>query len=183
MDYYNTNVNYISATNSRDNYNYIENIKNDDFALYPDYDNSQTNRDSALDEAIMEIKRSITGEKDDEIFYSILLSQATSENDKRIIQSIINDEKKHNKMLKQLYEELTKTTPPTSTMSRTNNSSTEYLKNLEKALFGELEAVEKYRRIMAVMPDKIKYSMLMEILTDEIKHAIKYNLLITNNIK
>lgn len=68
-------------------------------------------------------------------------------------------------------------------MSRSNNSSTEYLRNLQKALFGELSAVEKYRDIMAVMPDRRKYAMLMEILTDEIKHAIKYNFLITKNMK
>ena len=68
-------------------------------------------------------------------------------------------------------------------MSRSNNSSTEYLKNLQKALFGELSAVERYRDIMAAMPDRKKYSMLMEILTDEIKHASKYYFLITKNMK
>ena len=129
------------------------------------------------------IKASIASEKDDEIFYSVLLSQAPTEEDKKIIMSIINDEKKHNKMFKELYQELTKQTLPQSMMSRSNNSSSEYLKNLEKALFGELAAVEKYRQIMAAMPDKKKYSMLMEIMTDELKHANKYNFLIAKNMK
>lgn len=148
-----------------------------------DANNEDYDRHSALDEAINEIKKAITGEKDDEIFYSVLLSQAPTEEDKKVIQSIINDEKKHNKMLKKLYQELTRKTSPTSMMSRTNNSSSKYMKNLEKALFGELEAIEKYRKIMAAMPDKEKYSIIMEILTDEIRHAIKYNLLISRNMK
>lgn len=145
-------------------------------------DNFEESRHISLEEAIKKIKNSITGEKDDEIFYSILLSQAPTEEDRKVILSIIEDEKKHNKMFKQLYESLTNTISPQSMMSRTNNSSTIYLKNLEKALFGELKAVEKYREIMAVMPDKEKYAMLMEIMTDEIRHAIKYNLLITKNM-
>lgn len=182
MDYNNTYTEYTNISYPRNYNNYINNDQNE-MTVAIDKNVSQSDRDSSLEDAIMEIKKSITGEKDDEIFYSILLSQATSESDKRIIQSIINDERKHNKMFKMIYEELTKMPSPHSTMSRTNNSSTEYLKNLEKALYGELAAVEKYRKIMAAMPDKKKYSMLMEILTDEIKHAIKYNFLITKNMK
>ncbi len=140
-------------------------------------------RNSALQEAIASIKKSIEDEKDDEIFYEILLSQAPSEKDKKILQSIISDERKHNSMLKQLYKELTKEAMPNAIMSRSSASSTEYLKNLEKALFSELTAVEKYRKIMAAMPDKEKYAMIMEIMTDEFRHAHKYNFLITKNMK
>ena len=138
---------------------------------------------SPLDEAINEIKKAITSEQDDAVFYSVLLSQAPTKQDKTIIESIINDEKKHKKMLRELYEQLTKMNSPQSMMSRTNSSSTSYMENLEKALFDELKAVEKYRKIMAAMPDKEKYAKIMEILTDEIKHAIKYNFLITKNSK
>lgn len=148
---------------------------------FPEAISHENNRSLTLEEAIAEIKKSITGEKDDEIFYSVLLSQAPNEEEKNIIQNIISDEKKHNDMFKKLYEDLTKETSPKSQMSRTNNSSDKYLKNLEKALFGELLAVERYRQIMFAMPDKEKYNTLMEILTDEIKHACKYNYLITRN--
>lgn len=146
-------------------------------------ENDNTYRLSPLDEAINEIKKAITSEQDDAVFYSVLLSQAPTKKDKMVIESIISDEKKHNKMLRELYEQLTKMNSPQSTMSRTNNSSTMYMENLEKALFDELKAVEKYRKIMAAMPDKEKYAKIMEILTDEIKHAIKYNFLITKNMK
>ncbi len=140
-------------------------------------------RNNALQDAIASIKKSIEDEKDDEIFYEILLSQAPDEKDKKILQSIISDERNHNLMLKQLYKELTQEAMPSAIMSRTSTSSTEYLKNLEKALFSELSAVEKYRKIMAAMPDKEKYAMIMEIMTDEFRHAHKYNFLIAKNMK
>lgn len=56
----------------------------------------------------------------------------------------------------------------------------DYKTNLEKALFGELEAVKKYRKIMAQMPSGNSYTLLMSIMTDEIRHASKYNFLIQN---
>ena len=62
---------------------------------------------------------------------------------------------------------------------KTNNTMN-YKANLEKALFGELGAVEKYRRIMGAMPNKNSYTLLMSIMTDELRHANKYNFLIHN---
>lgn len=171
---YDLNLNYkypyaICNSNRTDGINNIE--------------NNSTYRLSPLDEAINEIKKAIEAEQDDAVFYSVLLSQAPTKQDKMVIESIINDEKKHKKILKELYEELTKMNSPQSTMSRTNNSSTMYIENLEKAMFDELKAIEKYRKIMAAMPNKEKYAKIMEILTDEIRHAIKYNFLINKNTK
>ena len=60
-----------------------------------------------------------------------------------------------------------------------NNTST-YQENLEKALFGELDAVVKYRRILGTMPSGNSYTLLMSIMTDELRHASKYNFLIHN---
>lgn len=178
-------MDYSNMYNFNQSYEYptAVNMNNDRSNIEELQEYEKEDRLSALDEAIAEIKKSITGEKDDEIFYSVLLSQAPTEDDKKVIQSIINDEKKHNRLLKKLYQDLTKKPAPTSMMSRSNNSSSQYMKNLEKALFGELAAVEKYRKIMAAMPDKEKYAILMEIMTDEIRHAIKYNLLISKNMK
>ena len=148
--------------------------------LNEDIDTSS--RISDLDFAIAEIKKSIENEKDDEIFYSILLSQAKSEKDKRVIHMIIQDEKKHNEMLKKLYNKLTHSNMmPRSAMSRNNSSSSDYIANLEKAFFSELEAAKKYRRIMFAMKDKDDYNKIMEIMIDEIKHAIKYNFLLAKN--
>ena len=53
----------------------------------------------------------------------------------------------------------------------------DYKANLEKALFGELDAVSKYRKIMGTMPSGNSYTLLMSIMTDELRHANKYNFL------
>ncbi len=53
-----------------------------------------------------------------------------------------------------------------------------YQENLEKALFGELDAVVRYRRILGTMPSGNSYTLLMSIMTDELRHASKYNFLI-----
>ena len=53
-----------------------------------------------------------------------------------------------------------------------------YNSGLEKALFGELDAVVKYRKILGAMPNRYSYTLLMSIMTDELKHADKYNFLI-----
>ena len=53
-----------------------------------------------------------------------------------------------------------------------------YKENLEKALFGELDAIKKYRKIIGTMPSGKSYTLLMSIMTDEIRHANKYNFLI-----
>lgn len=56
-----------------------------------------------------------------------------------------------------------------------------YKEQLEKALFGELNAVVRYRRIMGTMPSGNSYTLLMSIMTDELRHASKYNFLILNS--
>ena len=55
-----------------------------------------------------------------------------------------------------------------------------YHENLEKALFGELDAVVRYRKILGTMPSGSSYTLLMSIMTDELRHASKYNFLIHN---
>ena len=64
-------------------------------------------------------------------------------------------------------------------MQSKNNMN--YKANLEKALFGELNAVTKYRKILGVMPSGNSYTLLMAIMTDELRHAIQYNFLIQEN--
>lgn len=133
-----------------------------------------------LNQAIEIIKNSIKEEKEDEIFYDILISKAPSEKEKNIIKSIRNDERKHNKILKELYQEFTGETVKETNIDKNPAINLDYKSGLEKALFGELEAVAKYRKIMGAMPNKKSYTLLMSIMTDELRHASKYNFLINN---
>ena len=133
-----------------------------------------------LNQAIGLIRQSVGSEKEDEMFYDILIKQAPTEKEKDIIRSIRNDERKHNQILRRLYYDFTGQMLPVATMTSESTSSTDYKSNLEKALFGELDAVVKYRKIMGTMPNGNSYTLLMSIMTDELRHANKYNFLIHN---
>lgn len=133
-----------------------------------------------LNQAIELIRKSVGDEKGDEMFYDTLINQAPTEKEKEIIRSIRNDERKHNQILRRLYYEFTGGLLPQDNSKNVANNTMKYKANLEKALFGELGAVEKYRRIMGAMPNKNSYTLLMSIMTDELRHANKYNFLIHN---
>lgn len=132
-------------------------------------------------EAISLIRSSIEGEREDEMFYDFLISEAPDQEQKDIITSIRDDERKHRMMFRNMYLILTgKQVPmPTGTVDFKRPSS--YKEGLKQALFGELKAVEKYRKILFEMKDRRLINMITEILTDELKHAHKYNYLITIN--
>lgn len=133
-----------------------------------------------LNQAIESIRQSVRNEREDELFYDKLLEQAPTDKDKEIITSIRNDERKHNKILRDLYYNFTgQVIQADMSMPNINNTST-YKENLEKALFGELDAVVKYRKILGTMPSGNSYTLLMSIMTDELRHASKYNFLIHN---
>ena len=64
-------------------------------------------------------------------------------------------------------------------MSNINNIS-DYQEILEKALFGKLDTVVKYRKIVGTMIRGNSYILVMFIMTDELRYASKYNFLIHN---
>lgn len=133
---------------------------------------------SDINQAIDLIRQSVAGEREDEIFYDILIKQAPTE--KEIIRSIRNDERKHNKILRDLYYNFTGNIIPQDMSIPKKEIDLSYQENLGKALFGELDAVVRYRKILGTMPSGDSYTLLMSIMTDELRHASKYNFLIHN---
>ncbi len=131
-----------------------------------------------LNQAINQIRKSVGNERSDELFYDAIIEKAPTEKEKDIIRSIRDDEKKHNQILRELYFEFTGQVIPPDVSAETVDRQLSYKDMLEKALFGELDAVVRYRRIMGTMPSGKSYTLLMSIMTDEIKHANKYNFLI-----
>ena len=143
--------------------------------------NRQTNSEELITftQAINLIKSSVNDEYEDEMFYNTIINQASSEKEKNIIRSIRDDERRHNQILRNLYYEFTNEYLPVNNQIGNINTNMNYKDNLKKALFGELSAVTKYRKIMGAMPTKDSYTLLMSIMTDEIRHANEYNYLIT----
>ncbi len=150
---------------------------------YPYYRREKTIIDEeiiSLSEALELIKKSIADEKNDEIFYSALIEKAPDDNAKKIITDIRDDEKNHNEILRFIYSNITGEVFSDMNANATNavNEETTYTQDIESALFGELDAVKKYRKIMGAMPSSKMQTLVMSILTDELRHANKYNYLI-----
>jgi len=131
----------------------------------------------SLQDSLSLIEQAVTGEREDELFYDYLISVAPSKEAKEIIESIRNDEQKHNQMFRWIYHSLTGKTISTPT-NVTFEEPTSYMDGIRQALFGELKAVERYRDIRAGLPTRYYRDMVFEILTDELKHADKYNYLL-----
>lgn len=130
-----------------------------------------------LDAAINLIKDAVSGEKEDENFYNYLISIAPSNEAKEIIETIKNDEMKHNQLFRLIYSQLTKKKLPPS-INETFNKPSNFCEGIKLALKGELSAVRRYRQILFAMQDRIHINMLTEIITDEIRHSSLYNFLI-----
>ena len=131
-------------------------------------------------QAIELIRKSIGDERNDELFYDRLIEQAQTEKEKSIIQDIRDNEKKHNMILREVYYDFTGQMLQNNMnmMQENMQNNLSYTENLEKALFGELEAVNKYRKILSAMPQGKCYTLIMSIMTDELRHSAKYNCLI-----
>ncbi|PHV72326.1 rubrerythrin [Sporanaerobium hydrogeniformans] len=133
-----------------------------------------------LEQALKLIYNAVQGEKEDELFYSYLISVAPTQAEKDIITSIRDDEKKHNQMFREIYKFFTGQDISVSQDVNFEKPSS-YKQGLKDALFGELSAVERYRDIRAGLPIEYYRDMVFEILTDELKHADKYNYLLNLN--
>lgn len=136
-----------------------------------------------LSKAIENVKSYIIDENEDEAFYDKLIQLAPNDDQKKIIADIRDDEKIHANIFRKIFTELTGVILPVTPnkMDKDSHSNLSYMDGLKTALFGELDAIKKYREIMTYMPNKTLYNMVMYVMTDEIRHADKYNYLITLN--
>jgi len=131
------------------------------------------------DRVLQLIQQSIGGERNDELFYDYLIKIAPTQQEKEIIMGIRDDERKHNKMFRALYTQLTGR-PPVMPQEAPEPLPSSYLEGIEKALLGELKAFEKYRTIFLNIRPEYR-DVIFEIMTDEIKHASYYNWLYAKN--
>lgn len=131
--------------------------------------------------ALRIIFESIRGERNDELFYDYLISVAPTQQEKEVITSIRNDERKHRQMFRTIYFQLTGQIPPTLEENIPFQRPKSYVDGLEQALQGELHAFERYRTAYLNLCQPVYRDALFEIMTDEIKHASYYNWLYAKN--
>lgn len=99
---------------------------------------------------------------------------------KEAVQGERNDEQGHNKMFREMYWALTGQAI-TDTSNKEYEKVNSYAEGLQRALMGELSAVERYCNIWSGLPAGIYKDTVFGIILDELKHADKYNYLITLN--
>lgn len=141
---------------------------------------AETQDEEGMQLVLRLIQESIADERHDELFYDYLLSVAPSDQDKQVITSIRDDERKHNRWFRQIYTELTGQRPPEMPEREAFQQPQSYLDGIEKALMGELKAFEKYRIIYLNIPEQYRDTIFV-IMTDEMKHASYYNWLYAKN--
>ncbi|WP_195263112.1 ferritin-like domain-containing protein [Clostridium sp. 1001275B_160808_H3] len=130
--------------------------------------------------ALDEIRKAVQGEREDELFYDFLISLAPTKEEKEIIESIRNDERKHNQLFRKIYKDFTGN--EINTMNEENlKKPSSFIDGIRTALFGELKAVDKYKAIRRALPIGAYKDMLFDIIMDELKHASKYNYLFSLN--
>jgi rubrerythrin len=133
-----------------------------------------------LPQALQLIKEGVAGESEDRKFYDYLIRTAPAEGDKEIIKGIRDNEIQHFSMFRQIYYQLTgQQLPQPQDVSFEKPAS--YCDGVKNALIGEQKAVQKYRKILFAMQNRVHINMLTEIITDEIRHGILYNYLYSKN--
>lgn len=140
----------------------------------PFYTSNNYFRADQMAKSYKTLEEAIENEREDELFYDYLLSLAPTKEEKDIITSIRNEERKHFKYFKEIYSYYTRKSVP-SPNNVTFEKPQSYIAGVRKAKFCELGAVERYRNIRAGLPDIYYRDMLFEIITDELKHAHKYD--------
>jgi rubrerythrin len=133
-----------------------------------------------LDGALELILEALSGETEDRVFYMWLINQASSEEDKQIISGIRDNEIGHYALFRQIYQDLTGEMPP-SAEGEAFVEPESYCAGLSRALLGEQNAVQKYRKILYAMQSRLHINIMVEIITDEIRHGILYSYLYSKN--
>lgn len=150
---------------------------------YSDQYNMMHYDEDKVKQAIYLIEEAVQGEKEDEMFYDYLISVSKTKEEKEIIKSIRDDEKKHNAIFKKMYEDITGKDISSKEDEEEFEKPESYTDGIRKALFGELGAVKKYKKIAQLLPNPVYKEIVYGIILDEITHAIKYNYILQSNYK
>jgi rubrerythrin len=126
------------------------------------------------------MKEAVQGERNDELFYDELIKLAPNPEQASIIATIRDDERGHNHMFRGIFREITGQ-EITGISNEQYQRVESYVTGLQRALQGELSAVEKYRKIWFGLPVGIYRDTVFGIILDELRHASKYNYLFTLN--
>jgi rubrerythrin len=111
-------------------------------------------------------------ERSDREKYRMMMEESKEEKVKKQIEFAFKDEGKHYKMFRNILYCLTGQMADVPTPEV--RLKEKFIENIETSIDGELEAVEFYRKIKALLPSMQLRDMLYEIITDEQEHATRF---------
>lgn len=118
------------------------------------------------------LKEAMLDEKKDHRKYRKMMEMTDNKEIMEQIHFAYEDEAKHYDMFQEIYEEITGSDiqiqlPEQEHLNR-------FIDAIKSSINGELEAVELYREIRAMLKGKKHRDMLYEIITDEQEHATRF---------
>lgn len=111
-------------------------------------------------------------ERADRVKYKTMMEMTCKGKCRRQINFAYEDEGKHYKMFQHIYRQLTGQDIDIPAPKPEKFDSMK--EAIESSIEGELEAVELYRRIHAMLPNRMMRDMVFEIITDEQEHATRF---------
>ncbi|MDF2678242.1 MAG: hypothetical protein K0Q97_2586 [Bacillota bacterium] len=126
------------------------------------------------------MSEAISTEINGRIFYVYFKSLAPTQEEKDIIQEIMDDAVKHFGLFRQIYYELTGQIPeitPAGDLVKPNT----YCDAIKQLILFEIGIIKAYSNILYAMQDRRHINMLIEIISDEQNHINYYILLLSNN--
>jgi rubrerythrin len=133
-----------------------------------------------LPNALSLIQQGVSSESEDSIYFTYLADLAPTEEEKKIITDIRNDEITHYNMFFQIFYDLTGNRVPALTQE-TFLPPSSYCEGLKKAILKEQEALENYRQILFAMSTSIHINLLTDVIMDEFRHGSLFNYLYARN--
>ena len=118
------------------------------------------------------LKEAMTDEKKDHRKYRMMIEMTDNEEIIKQIHHAYEDEAKHYDMFQEIYEELTGN--DIKILSPEQEHQNRLIDAVKSSINAELEAVELYREIRAMLRGKKYRNMLYEIITDEQEHATRF---------
>jgi rubrerythrin len=118
------------------------------------------------------IKEAMKDERHDNRKYKMMIEMTENKEIRENIRHAQDDEAKHYRMFQDIYEDLSGEDIDISVPKI--DLADRFIDNVKSSIQGELEAVEMYRDIRAMLTSKKHRDMLYEIITDEQEHATRF---------
>jgi rubrerythrin len=118
------------------------------------------------------LKEAMADEKKDYRKYRSMSEMTDNKEVIRQLKFAYEDEAKHYDMFQEIYEDLTGMN--VEVQAPEGDKFSRFIDAVKSSIDGELEAVEFYRGIRAMLKSKRHRDMLYEIITDEQEHATRF---------